>query len=55
MDGYDRRATISGLADLPRPTDSLVQRGFDLASVRQIMGGNFRRVFAQVLGIPQPS
>jgi membrane dipeptidase len=52
FDGFGPRSPL-GLEDashLPAITDGLVRRGYDEQSVRKILGGNFLRVFRQVVG-----
>ncbi len=56
MDGFDRRATIRGIAsarDLPNLTAGLIRRGFAEADIRKVLGENFLRVFRDVMGRPR--
>jgi len=46
-------AEIARPSDFPRLTAELVKRGFADADIRKVLGGNFLRVFHQVMGIPQ--
>ncbi len=39
---------IDSVADLPRITEALAQRGYSAADLRKILGGNLLRVFAEV-------
>jgi membrane dipeptidase len=39
---------LDSVADLPRITDALLQRGYTPAQLRKILGGNLMRVFKQV-------
>jgi len=41
---------VPDAARLPLLTEGFVRRGFDEETIRKILGGNFRRVFEQVLG-----
>jgi membrane dipeptidase len=55
MEGLDPRATIQGLdspARLPAVTDALLRRGFTPPDVMKVLGGNFLRVFRDVMGRP---
>lgn len=58
VEGVDERMAVPGLvrpADLPRVTAELVSRGYTEADVRKVLGGNFLRVFDEVLGRPATS
>ncbi|HEX9767124.1 MAG TPA: dipeptidase [Nitriliruptorales bacterium] len=46
-------AEISRPEDLPRLTQELLDRGFGDDDVRKVLGGNFVRVFREVLGAPR--
>ena len=39
---------IDSVADLPKITEALYQRGYKAADLQKILGGNFMRVFAEV-------
>lgn len=55
IEGLDARQTLEGLvtsADLPNLTKTLVERGFSESDVTGILGGNFLRVFREVMGVP---
>jgi len=55
IEGLDAGQTIEGLvtaADLPNLTQELVERGFSESDIKGILGGNFLRVFREVLGVP---
>jgi membrane dipeptidase len=49
FDGIDcSPAGIDSVADLPKITQALVQRGYKPADIQKILGGNLLRVFAEV-------
>lgn len=53
VDGIDLRDTIQGLAspaDLPNLAPALERRGFTAEDIVKILGGNFLRVFRDVMG-----
>jgi membrane dipeptidase len=55
MEGVALNRGIDGLSyqrDLPNLTAALVARGFSDDDVRKVIGGNFMRVFHQVMGVP---
>lgn len=55
IEGLDARQTLEGLAtaaDLPNLTKTLLERGFSKGDVTAILGGNFLRVFREVMGVP---
>lgn len=45
-------AEVSRPSDLPKLTEVMVRRGFPEADIRKVLGGNFLRVFRDVLGVP---
>ena len=56
IEGLDAGQTIEGLvtaADLPNLTEELVERGFSESEIKGILGGNFLRVFREVLGVQE--
>jgi membrane dipeptidase len=58
VEGIDPRMPITGLespAHMPALTDKLVERGFERKDVAKILGGNFLRVFREVMGVPGPT
>lgn len=46
---------LEGPADLPKVADALAARGFSPADVTAVMGGNFRRLLNEVIGVPAGS
>ncbi|MFN2525637.1 MAG: dipeptidase [Actinomycetota bacterium] len=58
MEGVDLRDTIEGLAspaDIRNLAPALERRSFSATEVAKVLGGNFLRVFGEVMGKPQPS
>jgi membrane dipeptidase len=58
VEGIDPRMPIEGLespADMPVLTDKLIERGFREDDIVKILGGNFLRVFREVMGIAGPA
>jgi membrane dipeptidase len=56
IEGLNATQTIQGLetaADLPRLTEKLLERGFKEDEIKAVLGGNFLRVFRQVMGVPK--
>ena len=52
FDGVDD-ARVEGLEDasrMPRLTEGLAERGYSPETIRKILGGNFLRVFRQIMG-----
>jgi membrane dipeptidase len=55
VDGEDWRRTIRGLEtpeDLPHITEALERRGMKEEDILKVLGGNFLRVFREVMGRP---
>ena len=51
FDGTDTLPVgLDDVTQLPNLTAELLRRGYGEAGLRQILGGNYRRIFAQVLG-----
>jgi membrane dipeptidase len=49
FDGIDcAPAGIDSVADLPKITEALYQRGYKVADIQKILGGNLMRVFTEV-------
>lgn len=46
-------AEVARPSDLPKLTEVMVRRGFSEDDVRKVLGGNFLRVFRDVLGVPR--
>lgn len=44
-------AEVSRPSDLPKLTEVMVRRGFGADDIRKVLGGNFLRVFREVLGV----
>jgi membrane dipeptidase len=58
FEGKDSKFTIPGMegpADLPRFTEALLARDLSEEDVARILGGNYLRVFREVLGQPLPA
>jgi membrane dipeptidase len=58
IEGLDPRATFDSLAtasDLPVLTAWMLERGYGESDIVKILGGNFLRVFQEVMGIPSPA
>ncbi len=47
---HDAPAEVQTVADFPRITEALLQRGYDDDTVRGILGANFLRVYERVVG-----
>lgn len=55
IEGLSIGQTLDGLvtpADLPVLTETLLRRGFSEKDVQKVLGGNFMRVFSEVMGRP---
>jgi membrane dipeptidase len=50
MGGAGQHAVLRDAAEVPRITAGLLARGYDEASLRKILGENWRRVFRTVMG-----
>ena len=46
-------AEVARPSDLPKITEALVRRGYAETDIRKVLGGNFMRVFNEVLGVPK--
>lgn len=54
IEGLDATAKIEGVKtseDLPVITEALLERGFEATDIRKVLGGNFLRVFREVMGV----
>ncbi|HUR48104.1 MAG TPA: membrane dipeptidase [Acidimicrobiales bacterium] len=50
--GEFNEAEIARPSDLPKLTECMVRRGFSESDILKVLGGNFMRVFDEVLGVP---
>jgi membrane dipeptidase len=58
IEGLDATARIEGLetsGDLPLITEAMLDRGFASSDIQKVLGGNFLRVFRELMGVPAGS